>query len=140
LLFLKYKGTTYKIWGCSNIIWSGFQWWCLKLRNVSNLRQVTKMCLLIFVSTYSIYFCYICIFRSQISIFINLFLLFYFESLYCPYFVRICFATRKIIIVVLFLVFIILIILESLYIYLDCVTIASDYDSLIFTFERIAIK
>jgi len=59
LYFIGYNGTTYQIWGFSDIIWFGFQFWCLKLSNGLDLCQVIKTCLLLFVSTYSVYFYYI---------------------------------------------------------------------------------
>jgi hypothetical protein len=105
LLFIGYKGITYQIEGYSNIIWYGFQFWYLKLYNRSNLLKLPKYVFYyLFWPIQFIYFIFE-FFRSQISDFINFLIMFYFKSLYRPYFVWIRFAICEIIIIVLFCLF-----------------------------------
>ena len=70
LFLIGYKGTTNQIWDFFNIIWFGFQYLCLKLRNGSELRQVTKTCLIIFFYLFSLFLLYL-VYLGVKYVFIN---------------------------------------------------------------------
>jgi len=136
-LALGYKGTIYEIWGCSNIIWFEFQFWWLKLCKRSILHQVAKkMFTTVYVNLFSLFM--LCLSYLRFKYVFS----FIFASVLCRVFVSFIFHMNSLCYLwdhnhsfILF-VFNILLILVSLYMYLDCITIAIDFGSLIFSFKR----
>ena len=136
-LALGYNGTSYEIWGCSNIVWFEFLFWWLKLCNESILHQVTKnMFTIVCVDLCSLFM--LCLGYLRFKYVFS----FIFASVLCRVFVSFIFRTNSLCYLwdhnlsfILF-VFSILLILVSLFIYLDCIMIAIDFSSLIFNYER----